>query len=127
MNKVAIIGKQQPIAIRTAIKEYLEENGLQADIINMETRNALDWTDRLIGYNAIISAGEKFPAEVFRALKGDLKLLSRYGVGTDEIDKAAAAECGVAVCKRGYAFHSGSRVSYGGLYSHFFAVIPDAE
>lgn len=98
MNKVAIIGKQQPIAIRIAIKEYLEENGLQADILNMETRNALDWTDRLIGYNAIISAGEKFSAEVFRALKGDLKLLSRYGVGTDEIDKAAAAECGVAVC-----------------------------
>ena len=37
MNKVAIIGKQQPIAIRTAIKEYLEENGLQADIINIST------------------------------------------------------------------------------------------
>ncbi|MDD6203628.1 MAG: phosphoglycerate dehydrogenase [Firmicutes bacterium] len=98
MNKVAIIGKQQPIIIRTAIKEYLEASGLQADILNMETRNALDWTDKLRGYNAIISAGEKFPAEVFRALKGDLKLLSRYGVGTDEIDKAAAAQCGVAVC-----------------------------
>ena len=98
MSKVAIIGKQQPIAIRTRIKEYLEANGLEADILNMETRNALDWTDKLKGYNAIISAGEKFPAGVFHALKDDLRLLSRYGVGTDEIDKVAAAECGVAVC-----------------------------
>ena len=67
-------------------------------ILYMETRNAVDWADKLKGYNAIISAGEKFPAEVFSVLKGDLKLLSRYGVGTDEIDKKAAAQCGVAVC-----------------------------
>lgn len=98
MSKVAIIGKQQPLVIRTRIRDYLLANGLDADILNMETRNALDWSDKLKGYNAIISAGEKFPAEVFYTLKGDLKLLSRYGVGTDEIDKAAAAECGVAVC-----------------------------
>ncbi|MBQ6830062.1 MAG: phosphoglycerate dehydrogenase [Clostridia bacterium] len=98
MSKIAIIGKQQPLAIRTRIKEYLEAEGHTADLLYMETRNALDWTDELKGYNAIISAGEKFPAEVFEALGGDLKLLSRYGVGTDEIDKAAAAKCGVAVC-----------------------------
>ncbi len=98
MNKVAIIGKQQPMVIRSRIKAYLEDNGLCADILNMETRNASDWTDALKGYNAIISAGEKFPGQVFKALQGDLKLLSRYGVGTDEIDKVTAAECGVAVC-----------------------------
>lgn len=98
MNKVAIIGKQQPIEIRKAIKAYLEDNNLLADILNMETRDASDWTDKLEGYNAIISAGEKFPGTVFEALKGDLKLLSRYGVGTDEIDKVTATACGVAVC-----------------------------
>ena len=96
--KVAIIGKQQPIAIRERIKAYLEENGHKADILNMPTRNAQDWTDELKGYNAIISAGEKFPNAVFEILHGDLKLISRYGVGTDEIDKVAAAENGVAVC-----------------------------
>ena len=127
MNKVAIIGKQQPIAIRTAIKEYLEENGLQADILNMETRNALDWTDRLIGYNAIISAGEKFPAEVFRALKGDLKLLSRYGVGTDEIDKAAAAECGVAVCNAAGTLSTAVAECAMGLILSLLRSIPDAD
>jgi D-3-phosphoglycerate dehydrogenase len=64
----------------------------------MPTRNASEWIDALRGYNAIISAGEKFPAIVFDSLKGDLKLLSRYGVGTDEIDKVAAAANGIAVC-----------------------------
>ena len=127
MNKVAIIGKQQPITIRIAIKEYLEENGLQADILNMETRNALDWTDRLIGYNAIISAGEKFSAEVFRALKGDLKLLSRYGVGTDEIDKAAAAECGVAVCNAAGTLSTAVAECAMGLILSLLRSIPDAD
>ncbi len=98
MNQVAIIGKQQPMVIRSRIKAYLEDQGLRADILNMETRNAADWIDALRGYNAIISAGEKFPAVVFESLKGNLRLLSRYGVGTDEIDKVAAAENGVAVC-----------------------------
>ena len=98
MNKVAIIGKQQPRDIREQMKKYLEENGLAADLLDMETRNTLDWTDHLKGYNAVISCGEKFPAEVFDILKGDLKLVSRFGVGTDEIDKVKAAECGVAVC-----------------------------
>lgn len=98
MNKVAIIGKQQQLKMRKMLKEYLEENGLLADVLDMETRNVLDWTDCMKGYNAIISCGEKFPAEVFEILKEDLKLVSRWGVGTDEIDKAKAAECGIAVC-----------------------------
>ena len=98
MTKVAIIGKQQPIIIRKRIKEYLELNGLEADILEMPTRNVLDWAEELKEYNAIISAGEKFHGEVFVKLKGNLKLISRYGVGTDEIDKASASKNGVAVC-----------------------------
>lgn len=98
MSRIAIIGKQQPILIRKKIKDFLEENGHTADILEMPTRNAIDWINELKGYNAIISAGEKFPKEVFNSLRGDLKLLSRYGVGTDEIDKIAAAENGIAVC-----------------------------
>lgn len=98
MNKVAIIGKQQKLEVRKMLKEYLESNGLTADILDMETRNVLDWTDQMKGYNAIISCGEKFPAEVFEILKDDLKLVSRWGVGTDEMDKDKATECGIAVC-----------------------------
>jgi D-3-phosphoglycerate dehydrogenase len=98
MSKIAIIGKQQPLVIRERIKAFLESEGHTADLLYMPTRNASEWIDALRGYNAIISAGEKFPAVVFESLRGDLKLLSRYGVGTDEIDKVAAAENGIAVC-----------------------------
>ena len=98
MTKVAIIGKQLQLRMRNMAKDYLEENGFSVDLLNMETRNVLDWTDSLKGYNAVISCGEKFPAEVFEELKGDLKLVSRWGIGTDEIDKVKAAECGIAVC-----------------------------
>ena len=98
MKKIAIIGKQQLLVMRQKIQSFLQENGLQADILDMDTRNALDWTDHLKGYNGIISCGEKFPAEVFERLHGSLELISRYGVGTDEIDKVAAANHGVAVC-----------------------------
>ncbi len=98
MKKVAIIGKQQPMIIRKRIKEYLIARGYEADILDMNTRNVLDWTDEMKGYSAIISSGEKFPAEVFERLSETLELVSRYGVGTDEIDKVAASKHGVAVC-----------------------------
>lgn len=127
MSSVAIIGKQQPIAVRTRMKEYLEANGHTADILNMETRNALDWTDKLQGYNAIISAGEKFPAEVFHTLKGNLKLLSRYGVGTDEIDKTAATECGVAVCNAAGTLSTAVAECALGLMLSLLRSIPDAD
>ena len=98
MSKIAILGKQQPMLIRNRIKEYLEANGHEVDVLNMPTRNAQDWIMELKGYNALITAGEKFSKDVFDALGGDLKLVSRYGVGTDEIDKIAATENGIAVC-----------------------------
>lgn len=127
MPRVAIIGKQQPLKVRQMIKEYLEENGCSADILYMETRNALDWTDRLKGYNAIISAGEKFPGEVFEELKGDLKLISRYGVGTDEIDKETAGKCGVAVCNAAGTLSTAVAECAMGLILSLLRSIPDSD
>ena len=98
MIRVAILGKQQPIAIRNRIKEYIDLNGFSAEILNMETRNAIDWAEQLANYDGLITAGEKFQSEVFYKLKGSLKLISRYGVGTDEIDKESAEINGVAIC-----------------------------
>ena len=127
MKKVAIIGKQQPLVIRERIKEYLVDCGHKADILYMDTRNALDWTDELKGYNAIISGGEKFPAEVFYRLKGDLELLSRYGVGTDEIDKPAAAECGIAVCNAAGSLSIAVAECAMGLILALLRSIPDSD
>lgn len=127
MNKVAIIGKQQQLKMRKMLKEYLEENGLLADVLDMETRNVLDWTDCMKGYNAIISCGEKFPAEVFEALKDDLKLVSRWGVGTDEIDKVKAAECGIAVCNAAGTLSTAVAECAMGLILAVLRSIPDAD
>lgn len=125
--KIAIIGKQQPLKVREMIKAYLEDNGHSADILYMETRNAADWIDQMKGYNAIISAGEKFPAEVFEGLKGDLKLLSRYGVGTDEIDKVKAAECGVAVCNAAGSLSTAVAECAMGLILSLLRSIPQSD
>ncbi|MEA4824768.1 MAG: phosphoglycerate dehydrogenase [Clostridiaceae bacterium] len=80
------------------MRDLIRQNGYEAILLDMETRNTADWKEKLIGYDVIISAGEKFPAETFDFLAGSLKLVSRFGVGTDEMDHAAATRNGVAIC-----------------------------
>lgn len=127
MDKVAIIGKQQPMVFRKKMKDFLDSKGYPADLLDMETRNAADWTDKLRGYSAVISCGEKFPASVFEDLDGSLKLISRYGVGTDEIDKAAAAEHGVAVCNAAGTLSTAVAECAMGLIICLLRRLPDAD
>ena len=127
MERVAIIGKQQPAVMRRCMKEYLDAAGYPTDILDMDTRNAADWTDALQGYAAVISAGEKFPAAVFERLQGSLRLLSRYGVGTDEIDKAAAARCGTAVCNAAGTLSTAVAECAMGMILCLLRRLPDAD
>ena len=103
MKRTAIIGKQQPLYIRERMQKMLTERGISTDILYMPTRNTADFKEELRGYNAIISAGEEIPRETLEYLE-DLELVSRFGVGTNEIDKAAAAELGIAVCNAAGSF-----------------------
>ncbi|NLN82153.1 MAG: hypothetical protein GX136_06400 [Clostridiales bacterium] len=98
-HKVAILGAQNPPNLRSLVKAMIEESGFCADLLKSETRNLSDMISELEGYSALITCGEKIPGVVFRSLapKG-LKLVSRCGIGTDEMDIAAATESGVAVC-----------------------------
>lgn len=105
MAKIAIIGKQQPLYIRKKMQEMLLDCGHEADILDMPTRNVADWIDNIKEYNAIVSAGEKMPKEVFEKCTS-LKLVSRFGVGTNEIDKESASKNGVAVCNAAGSFSS---------------------
>lgn len=100
VRKVAILGKQNPIALREKSRDYILENGFCADILNMETRNLNDFKEQLTDYEVIISCGEKIPKEAisYLATEGKLKLLSRCGVGTDEMDHAEATAQGIAIC-----------------------------
>ena len=63
MRQVAILGKQTPLSFREYMKSELEKNGFKADILDMQTRNFLDFADKLLPYDAVISCGEKIPAE----------------------------------------------------------------
>ena len=105
MSKVAIIGKQQPRFIREAMVEYIREQGHEAVLLDMPTRNTADWKEELVGYDALISAGEKIPAETIKYLKGSLKIISRFGVGTDEMDHAEAVRQGIAICNAAGSFN----------------------
>lgn len=97
--KVAILGRQNPLFFREVMKTAIENAGHQVDIADMPTRNFLDFAQELKGYDALITCGEKLPTEAVRMLgTGNVKLISRWGVGTDEIDKEEAARCGIAVC-----------------------------
>lgn len=105
MGKVAIIGKQQPRYIREEMVDYIRKAGHEAVLLDMSTRNTADWKEQLQGYDVLISAGEKIPAETIEYLKDSLRLLSRFGVGTDEMDHDKATECGVAICNAAGSFN----------------------
>ncbi|MDR3120911.1 MAG: phosphoglycerate dehydrogenase [Clostridiales bacterium] len=54
--------------------------------------------DRLAGCDGVVAGLDEYTDAVIRACGGRLKVISRYGVGTDRIDLAAAKEHGVVVC-----------------------------
>ena len=105
MGRVAIIGKHQPRFIREAMVEYIKEKGHDAVLLDMPTRNTADWKEELLGYDCLISAGEKIPSQTIAFLKGSLKLISRFGVGTDEMDHAEAVRQGIAICNAAGSFN----------------------
>ena len=98
-RRVMILGRQNPLCFREWMKAELEKNGYEAVIRDMPTRTFLDFAGEVKDYDAVISCGEKIPAEAMKVLgSGKIRLISRWGVGTDEMDKAEASRQGIAVC-----------------------------
>lgn len=96
--KIAILGRQNPREFRINMKAALEAAGHEADIVDMATRTFLDFADDLADYDAVITCGEKLPTDAMKMLgKGKVKLISRWGVGTDEMDHAEACRQGIAI------------------------------
>lgn len=97
--RVAILGKQNPRSFRLWMQAELEKAGFTAELRDMETRTFLDFADELKEYDALITCGEKIPTAAMQTLGGgQVKLISRWGVGTDEMDKVEASRQGIAVC-----------------------------
>jgi len=80
------------------MQEFSRGKGYTFDIIQHETRDLWDFRERLKGYDAVISAGEKFASRTMEYLLPELRVISRHGIGTDEIDREFATKNGIAVC-----------------------------
>lgn len=99
--KIAYTGSHFPDKVIHGITEYMSGKGYEIDIIKPETRDAWDSRDKLMGYDIIICSGEKYSEDTIKYLSGTvkiLKMLSRHGIGTDEIRKDVATKLGIAVC-----------------------------
>jgi D-3-phosphoglycerate dehydrogenase len=99
--KIAYTGSHFPEKVKQGIQDYMTGKGYSPDMITLKTRDAWDSREALKEYDIIICAGEKYSEETIVYLSGSnkkLKMLSRHGIGTDEIRKDIAAKLGVAVC-----------------------------
>lgn len=98
-RKVAILGRQNPLCFREWMRDRLIEAGYDATIRDMETRTFLDFAHEFDDHDAIITCGEKIPTEAMKMLgEGRVRMLSRWGSGTDEMDRAEASKQGIAIC-----------------------------
>ena len=97
-TKIAYTGCHFPQGIQDEIARYFNEKGYAVEIIRPKSRDAWDSRDMLLGYEAIICSGEAYRKETISFLSPTLRILSRHGIGTDEIHKEAATELGIAVC-----------------------------
>lgn len=96
--KLAYTGTQFPEGIQKSMENFVREKGYGFDVIDGKTRNLWDCKEKLLGYDGVISAGETFGEETIKYLMPKLKVISRHGIGTDEIDKEFATKNGIAVC-----------------------------
>lgn len=62
-KKVAILGKQNPIAVRKMVRDFIHQYGFIAALMDMDTRNILDFYDKLWDYDVVITCGEKIPTD----------------------------------------------------------------
>lgn len=77
----------------------LRKLGLDAEYRPLDACQEPDRIIRTLKDADFVLAGvDRYNAEVFDALKGQLKLISRLGTGIEKVDVDAATRCGIAVC-----------------------------
>jgi len=96
--KIAYTGSHFPEQMKQTMKSFMRDHGYELDLLTLKSRDAWDSKEMLLGYDVIICSGETYGENIIRYLAGSLKLLSRHGVGTDEIAKDVATQLGIAVC-----------------------------
>lgn len=75
----------------------LRASGLDIELVRLNATTPQELLPHVIDADAIIVQWTKIPREVIQALK-KCQVISRYGIGVDMIDLAAAGEQGIPVC-----------------------------
>lgn len=75
----------------------LRASGLDVELVRLNASSAQELFPHLADADALIVQWAKITREVLAKLQ-KCRVISRYGIGVDMIDLAAAAECGILVC-----------------------------
>lgn len=75
----------------------LQASGLNIDLIRLNAKTPQELLPHVLDANALIVQWTKIPRDIIQSLS-QCKVISRYGIGVDMIDLAAAGEHGIMVC-----------------------------
>jgi D-3-phosphoglycerate dehydrogenase / 2-oxoglutarate reductase len=75
----------------------LRASGLNIDLIRLNAKTPQELLPHVLDADALIVQWTKIPREIIQSLN-KCKVISRYGIGVDMIDLAAAGEHGIMVC-----------------------------
>jgi D-3-phosphoglycerate dehydrogenase / 2-oxoglutarate reductase len=75
----------------------LRASGLNIDLIRLNAKTPQELLPHVLDADALIVQWTKIPREIIQSLS-KCKVISRYGIGVDMIDLAAAGEHGIMVC-----------------------------
>lgn len=79
------------------IRKYAESKGLKAEKKYVYHSAPEEFEREVKGYPAVLVGGEKYTDEILNSLKDSLKILTRFGVGYDNIDYRSARKYNIAV------------------------------
>ena len=79
-------------------QKYCEGFGIKVDKLDMGLNDEKGNIEKLRGYSAVIAGAEPYSARVLDALKDDLKIIVRHGIGYDRVDVKHAEELGICCC-----------------------------
>jgi D-3-phosphoglycerate dehydrogenase len=77
---------------------YLRERGFDVFVRPRKVFDEDDCIKRIEGMDGVVATSDPYTGRVLEALKGTLKIISRFGIGTDTVDLTKAAELGIPVC-----------------------------
>lgn len=79
------------------IRKYAESKGLKAEKKYVYHSTPEEFEREVKGYPAVLVGGEKYSDEILNSLKDSLKILTRFGVGYDNIDCKSARKYNIVV------------------------------